>query len=199
MQTSQSAQSPCDHAPKKVSFAEGGSSANTLGLLLLWMLFVLLLFCFGFLSGPFKKKNVWLNWWKFVLETINDSWKYRSTETLDKNKKTLILVFRCWHYKTNGQSLWKSFEAMNEMFISIVFVFKLSLSICNVVLSSFYSKLQFLLVALHHRRSFLYESAFEANVFLSPKLPVSSPGDKMPLDYQLSTIKEFYGGPLLTM
>ena len=28
-----------------------------------------------------------------------DSWKCTSTETLDKNKKTLILVFRCWHYK----------------------------------------------------------------------------------------------------
>ena len=118
--------------------------------------FVLLLFCFGFLSGPFKKENVWL----IVLETINDSWKYRSTETLDKNKKTLILVFRCWHYKTNGQSLWKSFEAMNEMFISIVFVFKLSLSIIAVFTCSTVS---------YHRRSFLSESAFETNVFLSPK------------------------------
>ena len=28
-----------------------------------------------------------------------DSWKCTSTETLDKNRKTLILVFRCWHYK----------------------------------------------------------------------------------------------------
>ena len=46
-----------------------------------------------------------------------DSWKCTSTETLDKNKKTLILTFRCWHYKTNRQSLWKLFEDMNEMFI----------------------------------------------------------------------------------
>ena len=48
---------------------------------------------------------------------INDSLKCRSTETSDKNKKTLIVVFRCWHYKTNGQSLRKLFEVMNEMII----------------------------------------------------------------------------------
>ena len=87
------------------------------------------------------------------------SWKCTRTETLDKNKKTLILVFRCWHYKTNGQSLWKSFEVTNEMFISIVFVFKLSLSICNVVLSSLYSKLQFSHVATYH----IIEGTFYTN------------------------------------
>ena len=60
-----------------------------------------------------------------IMETIQHSregfWKmYKestSTETLDKNKKALIIVFRCWHLKTNGQSLRKSFEVMNEMFI----------------------------------------------------------------------------------
>ena len=45
-----------------------------------------------------------------------DSSKCTSTETLDKNKKTLILTFRCWHYKTNRQSLQKSFEDTIEMF-----------------------------------------------------------------------------------
>ena len=168
MQTSQSAQSPCDHAPKKSRSLTAVRRQTLLACCCCECCFVLLLFCFGFLSGPFKNERVWLNWWKFVLETINDSWKYRSTETLDKNNKTLIPVFRCWHYKTNGQ-LWKSFEAINEIFISIFFVFKLSLSICNVVLSSFYSKLQFSLVEPYHRRRFLYESAFETNVFLSPK------------------------------
>ena len=39
-------------------------------------------------------------------------------KTLDNNKKTLIVVYRCWHHhKTNGQSLRKLFEVMNEMFI----------------------------------------------------------------------------------
>ena len=128
-----------------------------------------LLFCFGFLSAPFKKENVWLNWWKFVLETINDSWKCRSTETLDKNKKTLIVVFRRWHYKTNGQSLWKSFEVMNEMFISIVFVCKLSLSICIAALSSLYSKLRFSPVPPYHCR--IIEGAF-SNVHLTTNAKV---------------------------
>ena len=35
VQTSQSAQSPCDNVPKKVLLADGGSSANTFGFLLL--------------------------------------------------------------------------------------------------------------------------------------------------------------------
>ena len=39
MQSSQSAQSPYDNAPKKISLADGGSSANTLGFLLQWMSF----------------------------------------------------------------------------------------------------------------------------------------------------------------
>ena len=56
MQTSQSAQSPCDNALKKVLLADGGSLANTFGFLLLWMLFCFfVLFCF--------KKFLWqANW-----------------------------------------------------------------------------------------------------------------------------------------
>ena len=77
------------------------------------------------------------------------SWKCTSTGTLDKNKKTLILVFRCWHYKNKrtksaeivwGQWMWCLF--------SIVFVFKLSIRF--VALSSLYSKLRFSLVAPNH-------------------------------------------------
>ena len=35
-----------------------------------------------------------------------DSWKCSSTETLDKDKKTLITVFRCWpHYKNKRSHL----------------------------------------------------------------------------------------------
>ena len=60
-----------------------------------------------------------------IIQTIQHSrerfWKmYKestSTETLDKNKKTLVIVFRCWNLKTNGQSLRNSFEVMNDMFI----------------------------------------------------------------------------------
>ena len=59
--------------------------------------------------------------------------KCTSTETLDKNKKTLILVFRCWHYKKNGQSLRKSFEVMNEMFIFNSFCIKIKYSRCCFV------------------------------------------------------------------
>ena len=99
--------------------------ANTRGFLLLWMLF-----CFGFLSGLLKE-NVRPNWWKCAVETINDSWKCTSTKTLDKNKKTLILVFRCRHYKT---SLRKSFEVMNEIFTFNRF--RVYISICIVALSS---------------------------------------------------------------
>ena len=41
-----------------------------------------------------------------------------STETLDKNKKTLILVFRCWHYKKQTDKVCGNhFEVMNKMFI----------------------------------------------------------------------------------
>ena len=77
--------------------------------------------------------------------------------------------FRRWHYKTNGQSLWKSFEVMNEMFISIVFVCKLSLSICIVALSSLYSKLRFSPVLLSHCR--IIEEAF-SNVRLTTNAKV---------------------------
>ena len=93
--------------------------------------FVLLLFCFGFLSGPFKrnmydKTDESLYWKQSTYRFL----KCTSTETLDKNKKTLILVFRCWHYKKNGQSLRKSFEVMNEMFIFNSFRIKIKYSRC---------------------------------------------------------------------
>ena len=60
MQTSQSAQSPSDNAPKKVSLADGGSSANTLSFPLLNVVLFscsVVLFSFGFFSGPFKSKG----------------------------------------------------------------------------------------------------------------------------------------------
>ena len=79
----------------------------------------------------YEKENVRPNWWKSAVETINDSWKCTSTKTLDKNKKTLILVFICRHYKT---SLRKSFEVMNEMFTFNRF--RVYISICIVALSS---------------------------------------------------------------
>ena len=65
------------------------------------VVFFLLLFCFGFLSGPFKRK-MYDQIEKVCIGNNQriDSWKSTSTETLDKNKrKILILVFRCWHYK----------------------------------------------------------------------------------------------------
>ena len=67
-----------------------------------------------------------------------DSWKCASTETLDKDKKTLITVFRCWPHCKNKRT--KSSEPFEPPFeapklSSIVFVFKLS--ICVVALSSF--------------------------------------------------------------
>ena len=65
------------------------------------------------------------------METINDSRKCTSTKTLDKNKKTLILVLRCRHYK---RSLRKSFEVMNEVFTFNRF--RVYISICIVALSS---------------------------------------------------------------
>ena len=71
-----------------------------------------------------------------------------STETLDKNKKTLMLVFRCWHYKNKQTMSAELFEVMNEMFIFIVFLF--NLSICVVGLSSLYSNLWFSPVASYH-------------------------------------------------
>ena len=56
--------------------------------------FVLLLFCFGFLSGPFKrnmydKTDESLYWKQSTYRFL----KCTSTETLDKNKKILIVVF----------------------------------------------------------------------------------------------------------
>ena len=73
---------------------------------------------YGFLSGPFKGKMYDQTdkslYWK---QSTHRFLKMTSTEALDKNTKTLILVFRCWVAKTNGKSLRKSFEAMNEMFI----------------------------------------------------------------------------------
>ena len=38
---------------------------------------------------------------RFVLETINAKIleNVQALKLLDKNRKTLVLVFRCWHYK----------------------------------------------------------------------------------------------------
>ena len=119
MQTSNQREVPATTRQKKVLLADGGSSRRTLlASCCCECRFVLLLFCFGFLSGPFKrnmydKTDESLYWKQSTYRFL----KCTSTETLDKNKKTLILVFRCWHYKKNGQSLRKSFEVMNEMFI----------------------------------------------------------------------------------
>ena len=118
MQTSQSARSPCDNARKRFCSPTAVRRRTILASCCCECRFVLLLFCFGFLSGPFKrnmydKTDESLYWKQSTYRFL----KCTSTETLDKNKKTLILVFRCWHYKKNGQSLRKSFEVMNEMFI----------------------------------------------------------------------------------
>ena len=77
--------------------------------------FILQLGCFASCLGHLKGKCMT----KLMKVCIGnhqriDSWKCTSTETLDKNIKTLIFVFRCWHYKTKWT---KPFEVMNEMFI----------------------------------------------------------------------------------
>ena len=60
--------------------------------------------------------------------------------------------------KTNGRSLRKSFEVMNEMFIfNNFFAFKLSIRV--VALSSLYSKLRFSPVAPYPNR--IIEGAFK--------------------------------------
>ena len=74
--------------------------------------------CLGYLKGKCMTKLMKV--WEVCIGNNHriDSWTCTlGTETLDKNKKTKIIVLRCWHYKKNGQSLWKSFEVMNEKFI----------------------------------------------------------------------------------
>ena len=113
--------------------------------------FVLLLFCFGFLSGPFKKK--------MYDQTDESLYRKQSTHRFLKMYTGHWLLWtrirKHWYLclgvgitKTNGESLRKSFKVMNEMFISIVFVFELS--ICVVALSSLYAKLRFSPVAPYH-------------------------------------------------
>ena len=134
MQTTQSAQISCDNAPKKV-----------LGLLKGKCMTKLMKVCIG------NNQRI-------------DSWKCASTETLDKNKKTLILLFRCWHYKNK---LTKSAEivwVMIDMFIfNSFFLLLFKLSICVVAVSSLYLKLRFSPVAPYHSdhwRSFNFKILF---------------------------------------
>ena len=70
--------------------------------------FILQLGCFASCLGHLKGKCMT----KLMKVCIGnhqriDSRKCTSTETLDKNLKTLILVFRCWHYKAKWR---KPFE-----------------------------------------------------------------------------------------
>ena len=138
MQTSQSAQISCDNAPKKV-----------LGLLKGKCMTKLMKVCIG------NNQRI-------------DSWKCASTETLDKTKKTLILLFRCWHYKnkrTKSAEIvwgndWHVFLSMVSFFI-IIYLFKLS--ICVIAVSSLYLKLRFSPVAPYHSdhwRSFNFKILF---------------------------------------
>ena len=138
MQTSQSAQISCDNAPKKV-----------LGLLKGKCMTKLMKVCIG------NNQRI-------------DSWKCASTETLDKKKKTLILLFRCWHYKnkrTKSAEIvwgndWHVFLSMVFFFI-IIYLFKLS--ICVIAVSSLYLKLRFSPVAPYHSdhwRSFNFKILF---------------------------------------
>ena len=57
MQSNQSMQSPCDIAPKKkFRWLTAARRRTLLASCCCECRFVLLLFCFGFLSGPFKRK-----------------------------------------------------------------------------------------------------------------------------------------------
>ena len=56
MQTSQSVKSPCNNEPKKFHWLTAVRWPTLLGSCCCECRFVLLLFCFGFLSGPFKRK-----------------------------------------------------------------------------------------------------------------------------------------------
>ena len=139
MQTSQSAQISCDNAPEKV-----------LGLLKGKYMTKLMKVCIG------NNQRI-------------DSWKCASTETLDKNKKTLILPFRCWHYKNKRT---KSAEIVwgNEWHVYFQYFFKFKLSICVVAVSSLYLKLRFSPVAPYysdHWRSFNF------NILFGNKMPWS--------------------------
>ena len=95
-------QSSCDNAPKKVSLADVGSSAT------------LLASCLGHLKGKCMTKLIKVS---IGNNQRIDSW-CTSTEILDKNKKTMILLFRCWHYKTkrtkSAEIVWGN--EWNEMF-----------------------------------------------------------------------------------
>ena len=98
--------------------------------------------CLGYLKGKCMTKLMKV--WEVCIGNNHriDSWTCTlGTETLDKNEKTKIIVFRCWHYKKkNGQSLWKSFEVMNEKFIfnNLCIYIKYY---CVVALSSLYLKI----------------------------------------------------------
>ena len=96
MQTSQSVQSLCDNAPKKVLLADGGSSANTLGFLLQWMsfCFAAVFFNFGFLSEPFKRK----------MYDKTDESLYWKQSTLYKYKRTpaeIVWGNECLSFNSN--------------------------------------------------------------------------------------------------
>ena len=154
MQTSQSAESPCNNAPNKKKMFRWlmGVRRRTL-LASCYFECRVLASCLGHLKGKCMTKLM-----KVCIGNSQriEPWKCTSIETLDKNKTTPILVFRCWNHKNKRT---KSAEIVwgNEwnVYFSIIFVFKLSIRF--VALSSLYSKLRFLPVALyhsHHWRSF---------------------------------------------
>ena len=95
MQTSQSVQSLCDNAPKKVLLADGGSSVNTLGFLLQWMSF-----CFA---------AVFL-----ILASCLSHLKGKCMTKLMK-----VCIGNNQHYTNTNGRLRKSFEVMNELELAL--------------------------------------------------------------------------------
>ena len=114
MKTSQSAQSPFDNSPKK-SLVGWRRFVGEHSCLLVAVKVVLFSCCFV-LKGKCMTKVMKVC---IVNNQRINSWKCASTESLDNNKKTLILVFRqqCWHNRNKRTKSAEPFKAMNEMFI----------------------------------------------------------------------------------
>ena len=89
-----------DKAGKCPAVARGGGSGRRWN----WLMHDVVLFCFCFVLasclGHLKGKCMTKLMRVCIANNQRiDSRKCTSTETLEKNKKTLMLVFRCWHYK----------------------------------------------------------------------------------------------------
>ena len=128
MQTSQSAQSPCDNAPKKFRSLTAVCWETILVSRCCDCRFVLAS-CLGQLKGNCMTKLM-----KVCIGNNQraDSWKRTRTETLYKNNKTLILVFRCWHYKNkrtkSAEIVWgNEWNVYFQQFLYLNWVFALLL------------------------------------------------------------------------